>query len=68
MGEHPTHSITGYSFPFASSASMQGRMPDCQRQGGLSDWVASSSTILIAVYYKKLHPVSIYFCLENAIG
>ena len=65
MREYPTHSVTGYSSPFASSARVHGRMPDCQGQGELSDWVASSSAVLIAAYYKKLHPVT---CSENALG
>lgn len=60
-----THAVTAYSPRFASSARVQGRMPDCQGQEDLSDWIASSSAVLIAAYYKKLHPVT---CSENALG
>lgn len=58
MGQYSAHSVTGYSSPFASSARVQGRMPHCQSQEELTDWAVSSSAMLIAAYYKKLHPVT----------
>lgn len=33
--------------------------------GRADDWLASSSAMLIAAYYKKLHPVT---CSQNALG
>lgn len=65
MGEIPNPLSHRLLFPPCQQ--WQGAGKDARLAGPerADDWLASNSAVLIAAYYKKLHPVS---CLENALG